>query len=97
MEDITDDFMKGLNRKNKNCPYASDILAETQILLCNSTAFDEELFSKVEEISIKYLPVGSFVITSTKKFKSANWKIIFEEEMQMSWARTIIFIYQKEF
>lgn len=81
-QDITDkrsfDFKKGLISKNNKVPYASDILNETQIVLCNSTAFDEELFSKVEEICIKYLPIGSFVVTTTKQFKAPNWKIISE-------------------
>ena len=52
MKDITDDCMKGLITKSNEIPYASDILGETQIVLCNSTAFDKELFSKVEEICI---------------------------------------------
>ena len=46
--DYGDDLMKDFVTKPKEIPNASDILGETQIVLCNCAAFDLELFSKVE-------------------------------------------------
>jgi hypothetical protein len=82
--------------ENKSFTETIDNWSDANIVVCNTTCFEEDAMTELEEC-LTGLAKNTFLIILSKKIdeKQMNWELLKTEKHEMSWGVSTFHIYRK--